>query len=226
MARKRRSTRPRFQAETKGPEMQMTFPFDDTRIDNAKPRRDSLQRYLPALLAQHGHTCYLCGLDMRPATDPLHVDHLIPRHHGGANEWNNYRPTHAVCNIFRADLMLDDPRLPEQIAKAKVKLLHMRTFPKEKNCIECGGDISNLSPNRWYCIECREIKNKAKKRRWYAQNPGYKGRYLRQRCATDPAFHARKKAQASQYARRRYATDPAYRDRERERARLRRVFIS
>jgi hypothetical protein len=45
----------------------------------------------------------ICGLCREPvALSPLmHLDHVIQRHHGGADHWDNLRATHAACNRQR-----------------------------------------------------------------------------------------------------------------------------
>ena len=66
------------------------------------------------VLAQE-HTCWLCGMPPT-ATDPLTVDHVIPRAKGGTHQRSNLRAAHSSCNSKRGarsvkgvDLAHDQP---------------------------------------------------------------------------------------------------------------------
>ena len=135
--------------------MQLSFDLNDKKQHKKRPRL-SITRFLPALLAEHGTTCHLCKMEMIVGIDELHVDHLIPYKHGGPDEWHNFRPVHAACNLYRQSLMLNDPRLPERIVKAKQIVLFRRNNPHKKLCFDCLADISHLNSQRLRCDTCRE----------------------------------------------------------------------
>jgi len=44
--------------------------------------------------------CRLCGRPV-PLSPEMHVDHVLDRHRGGADHWDNLRIAHADCNRHR-----------------------------------------------------------------------------------------------------------------------------
>lgn len=51
------------------------------------------------LLALYNSRCHICGRPITP--DHFSVDHIIPRAHGGTNEFANLAPAHRRCNSSR-----------------------------------------------------------------------------------------------------------------------------
>lgn len=44
--------------------------------------------------------CGLCG-EAVALSPVMHLDHIVQRHDGGADHWDNFRIAHAVCNMRR-----------------------------------------------------------------------------------------------------------------------------
>lgn len=68
------------------------------------------------VLSRYGDTCHICNylinLDASRSIGSLgwemslHIDHLIPISKGGPDTLENVRPSHAVCNLKKSNLML------------------------------------------------------------------------------------------------------------------------
>src|SRR6266566_2511439 len=59
------------------------------------------QRLAKQVLSEE-KACWLCGHPALPS-DPLEVDHVVPRSKGGATVRSNLRAAHASCNRSRGD---------------------------------------------------------------------------------------------------------------------------
>ena len=204
--------------------MQIHFHFyndDNIRQESTQIKRKKWNPMLPQLLQEHGNVCYLCNEIMIVGTDRLQVDHMIPLSFGGQDEYHNLRPTHAPCNHYRQDLMLNDTRLPEQIEKAKAQIKAMRENPDQKLCLECQCDISNLAPQAWFCKSCIEIRKKAQLCDHLAKPENRERKKARNRVyRANPEVRA--KENARQRARNRvYRANPEYRAKENARQRAR-----
>ena len=66
----------------------------------ARARQRRHRRLLPALMANSGGICPICGYSLPDGvTGAVHVDHIVPRCQGGADTLDNLQATHADCNI-------------------------------------------------------------------------------------------------------------------------------
>jgi len=102
----------------------------DLRAARAEPLPAD-QRF--RILERDGYTCQVCGL---AAGDPdperpgrrvrLQVDHVVPRHEGGANEDDNLRALCNVCNEGRSNLIR--PPRPETLNA----LQYVRRLPRDR----------------------------------------------------------------------------------------------
>lgn len=72
---------------------------------NARPGRESLSKRLGKVArqikARDGHRCAYCGATEASSGAPLHLDHLTPRAHGGADVATNLVLACATCNSAR-----------------------------------------------------------------------------------------------------------------------------
>jgi 5-methylcytosine-specific restriction endonuclease McrA len=59
------------------------------------------------VFARDGHTCQYCG---RKTTD-LTLDHIVPRHRGGAHSWDNLVAACKGCNHRKGNKSLEEARL-------------------------------------------------------------------------------------------------------------------
>ena len=159
--------------------MQLDFCFDDIRIVTDQRQRKTLHHKLPKLIAMYGTICYLCNQEMVVGVDQLHVDHKKPWIHGGTDEWRNLRPVHAFCNLYRHDMPLNDPRLPEKISEAWQNVLWHRTHPNKHECIDCGIDILDRRKDAIVCKACKQARMDKRA-----------VEYLCHKLATDSAYRA------------------------------------
>lgn len=68
------------------------------------------------VLSKYGSNCYICknpiNLEARRATGSsgwelsLHIDHVIPISKGGEDTIDNVRPSHALCNLKKSNIIL------------------------------------------------------------------------------------------------------------------------
>ena len=134
--------------------MQLHFDFYEAKIAHLRHPRKQVTGFLPRLLKRDGAICYLCGEEMLIGIDQLHVDHVLPVHHGGTDTEDNLRPVHAACNRYRGALLFTDPDFATQIAKAKKQILLLRTSPHKHLCIDCSANLSSFAVQRLRCDEC------------------------------------------------------------------------
>lgn len=59
------------------------------------------------VVAIHGMVCHLCG-EQIASEDDLHVDHVIPREHGGTHTYDNLRPAHVLCNLRKGTKLMSE----------------------------------------------------------------------------------------------------------------------
>jgi 5-methylcytosine-specific restriction endonuclease McrA len=83
----------------------------DEDLSDLKPRpRNCSSR--PALTEIT--TCYLC---LEPLSDPIQMDHVLPRTAGG--EDGLLMPVHARCNLLKSDRALISPAAPSRTRKPR-----------------------------------------------------------------------------------------------------------
>ena len=81
-----------------------------TRTEHAaRPRRESLRKRLGlrvsrAIAARDDHRCVYCGETADSSGAHLHLDHLVVRSRGGADEPRNLVTACRRCNTARQDL--------------------------------------------------------------------------------------------------------------------------
>lgn len=83
-----------------------------TRSEHAaRPNRESLSKRLgkvaKQIRARDGEKCAYCGIHSSQATRHFHLDHIVPRHHGGLDLASNITLACASCNSSRKDMSLD-----------------------------------------------------------------------------------------------------------------------
>jgi len=81
--------------------------------------------------------CALCGEEL-PMDSTTHIDHIIPKKHGGENNIDNYQLVCAKCNYAKRDLMTKD----FIILCLKVSMNHRRKFVSQE-------ELSELLQNKW-----------------------------------------------------------------------------
>ena len=60
-----------------------------------------LRRRLPQLIERQGGVCPLCARFLPDTVDGIHVDHRVPRAHGGGDGIDNLQAVHAACNLAK-----------------------------------------------------------------------------------------------------------------------------
>jgi len=77
---------------------------------NSRPNRESLSKRLgrvaKQIKARDGHACVYCGATEASSGAHLHLDHLTPKAHGGADVATNLVLACRSCNSRRQDLTL------------------------------------------------------------------------------------------------------------------------
>lgn len=78
---------------------------------NNRPNRESLKKRLGARVvraidARDGGVCAYCGRDAAESGAHLHLDHLTPKAHGGADDPRNLVSACRRCNSARKDMSL------------------------------------------------------------------------------------------------------------------------
>ncbi len=77
---------------------------------NARPGRESLSKRLGRVArqikARDGGACVYCGATAETSGAHLHLDHLTPRAHGGADVASNLVLACRACNSARQDMTL------------------------------------------------------------------------------------------------------------------------
>lgn len=80
-----------------------------------------------AVLRRDEYCCQYCGRACLPGQ--LSIDHIIPRHQGGTNNWKNCVAACKSCNTYKANrtpeeaglTLLSQPRVPRYTAKYELK---------------------------------------------------------------------------------------------------------
>src|SRR4029077_2030750 len=62
-------------------------------------------KLLRILALKHGLICWYCGLAL--SNKSIHIDHIIPKSKGGANDLDNYALACSFCNWAKHDKDLD-----------------------------------------------------------------------------------------------------------------------
>lgn len=79
---------------------------------NTRPNRESLSKRLGKVARQikerDGHACVYCGATAETSGAHLHLDHLTPKAHGGADVATNLVLACRSCNSARKDMPLAD----------------------------------------------------------------------------------------------------------------------
>lgn len=57
------------------------------------------------ILERDGLWCYLCDSAVEP--DDIHFDHVVPLSKGGEHSMENIRVTHSLCNLTKADRLVE-----------------------------------------------------------------------------------------------------------------------
>lgn len=77
---------------------------------SSRPRRESLSKRLGrvarAIKERDGHACVYCGATAETSGAHLHLDHLVPRAHGGQDVASNLVLACRSCNSARHDMPL------------------------------------------------------------------------------------------------------------------------
>ena len=75
-----------------------------------RPRRESMRKRLGKVArridARDGGCCVYCGSDAEQSGAHLHLDHLTPKSHGGADEPTNLVVACRRCNTARQNMTL------------------------------------------------------------------------------------------------------------------------
>ncbi len=85
------------------------------RIRRPRPRVRLSRR---EVFARDGHACQYCGV----RAPKLTLDHVVPRHRGGAHSWDNLVAACGACNHHKGG------RLPEEAG------MRLRKMPAEPGC--------------------------------------------------------------------------------------------
>jgi 5-methylcytosine-specific restriction endonuclease McrA len=63
-----------------------------------------LKQQIKKAMFRANNKCWYCGLEMNPHGNQeksATIEHILPRCHGGTDEWHNLTLTHKKCNNFR-----------------------------------------------------------------------------------------------------------------------------
>ena len=184
--------------------------FDSSYDVDLLAKRKPLAHLADSLLEVYGYGCYLCEEKIDRAD--CEVDHVLPRAHGGKDDWDNLRPAHWYCNQAKADMMPDNPHLKSVIAAIPDKI---KNAIRQNECLDCGINITDRHWRSIYCKPCAEERAEEGTLKWQRENKEIfrirQNEYGRRRYANDPVFRAKKKEQ-SRAQKERYATDQEYRD--------------
>jgi 5-methylcytosine-specific restriction endonuclease McrA len=85
------------------------------RVKRPRPRVRLSRR---EVFARDGHLCMYCG----ERSPKLTLDHVVPRHRGGAHSWDNLVAACSACNHRKGG------RLPEEAG------MRLRRPPREPSC--------------------------------------------------------------------------------------------
>lgn len=75
-----------------------------------------LRKYLRPLLKEQKFRCGICGYRIQKNHHDTSVDHIHPRSFGGLDDIDNLMAVHSRCNSAKADYLLHDPRIRENVA--------------------------------------------------------------------------------------------------------------
>jgi len=62
------------------------------------------------VLLRDDHKCQYCGLKSHELKEPLTLDHVVPRFHGGKTRWENVVAACSKCNLEKAHFMTMKPK--------------------------------------------------------------------------------------------------------------------
>lgn len=65
------------------------------------PGKSGTRAHLPDLIRAQRGACGICSKPLPIELDDIHVDHIIPRAHGGTDSVDNLQATHAHCNLSK-----------------------------------------------------------------------------------------------------------------------------
>ena len=65
------------------------------------PGTSGIRAHLPALIGQQGGLCGICKKSLPSELEDIHVDHIVPRAHGGTDVVDNLQATHRHCNLSK-----------------------------------------------------------------------------------------------------------------------------
>lgn len=79
------------------------FRYEHWYIKNCRSCRNAspsgLRYHLPQLILDQNGTCPLCDEPLpKEISADIHIDHIVPRHHGGTDDFSNLQATHCDCN--------------------------------------------------------------------------------------------------------------------------------
>ena len=179
----------------------------DSRYDvDLLEKRKYLAHLADPLLEVYGYGCYLCEEKIDRAD--CEVDHVLPRAHGGKDDWHNLRPTHWYCNQAKRDMMPDNPNLKAVIAAIPDKI---KNAIRQKECLDCGTKITDRHWRSIYCKPCATERQRRKTREWHREN---RDEFYEYRQGWREENRERERGQNND----RYANNPAYRKKAIERS--------
>lgn len=76
------------------------FCGDVSQSYRGRPRQDCLALFRHRLCQRDNWTCQICGEALGA---DIHLDHVVPKSHGGEFTWDNLRATHSHCNCSRGN---------------------------------------------------------------------------------------------------------------------------
>jgi hypothetical protein len=75
--------------------------------EKGKPRRRTLNKYeRETVLAKTAGRCHICGGDVEG--NSWHADHVLAHTAGGVHDIENYLAAHALCNMYRCNLLPEE----------------------------------------------------------------------------------------------------------------------
>lgn len=189
--------------------------FDSSYDVDLLEKRKSVAHLADPLLEAHGNICYLCDEEI-DRTD-CEVDHVVPRAHGGKDDWDNLRPAHWYCNHAKRAMMPDNPHLRAVIAAIPAII---KNAVRQHKCLVCGIKITDRHWRSIYCKPCAEERKKEtlkaymavpeKRARWNAWRKEWRRRTGRLSDKV-PRTPEEQREHSSKMAKEKYANDPEYR---------------
>ena len=98
------------------------------QIRRPRPRVKLTRR---EVFARDGYTCQYCGRQ----TGDLTLDHVVPRHRGGAHSWDNLVTACKACNHRKGGKLLDEAKLrlaAQPVRAALRRLLALHPVPARR----------------------------------------------------------------------------------------------